>query len=207
MIAWMIGIVKDMMTIAGAGTAIYVALRGLTAWRRQLRGNTEFDVARRTLHATYRLREAVNGVRAPFVAVEEMVQGMKEAGLSDEDIASEKNFDKMSGFAYSLRWRSVSDAVVDLDVLCLEAEAIWGKEIPGRIAALLECVKVLRIDIQMYLEEKLYQGPRHDLNEFKQRMNGYRKTIFASSNSDEFSIRLQNSIEVIEKCVKPHLNS
>lgn len=67
-------LLKDVMTILGAGVAIYVALRGLSAWRRQLKGNVQYELARRLLTNVYRARDALHAVRALYVPTSETLE-------------------------------------------------------------------------------------------------------------------------------------
>ncbi len=58
-----IPLLKDIALIAAAIIAIYVGIKGLGTWRRQLRGNTEYTLAKNVLTAIYELREAISSVR------------------------------------------------------------------------------------------------------------------------------------------------
>jgi hypothetical protein len=118
-----VSLTQDLVTIAEAFFAAYVAWQALSTWHRQLRGGADFDVARRALTGAYRIREWIKGARAPFIP-EEMISGMKEAGLTVEDIATENDMNKMSLFAYQSRLNRISNAVTDLDVATIEAEVI-----------------------------------------------------------------------------------
>lgn len=59
--------VADVLTALGALAAAAVAGLGLATWREQLKGRTEYDLARRMLKKTYRLREAVRAARSPLI--------------------------------------------------------------------------------------------------------------------------------------------
>ena len=136
----LVSLAKDVVTISAAFFAAYVAWQGLSTWHRQLKGGADFDVARRVLTAAYRIREGIKGVRAPFIPVEEMISGMKEAGLTEEQIAAEKDMNKMSLFAYQSRLNRISKVVTDLDVATIEAEVIWGNEMRDAANELLSAV-------------------------------------------------------------------
>src|SRR5215212_10812739 len=74
--------IKDLVTVfatvIGGGIAIY----GLVAWKRQLRGRTEYELARRVLRAVYKVRDAIQGVRNPLQSAGEIEASLKEAGIS-----------------------------------------------------------------------------------------------------------------------------
>jgi hypothetical protein len=63
--------VKDVATAGAAIVAAVVAVLGLRAWRRQLRGQTQYELARRLLRAVYRVRDEIQGVRNPVIMASE----------------------------------------------------------------------------------------------------------------------------------------
>ena len=58
-------IIKDAVLTGAAIIAGYVGLKGLGTWRRQLKGNTEYELAKSLLKAVYELREAIVSARFP----------------------------------------------------------------------------------------------------------------------------------------------
>ncbi|OQY20711.1 MAG: hypothetical protein B6I35_10155, partial [Anaerolineaceae bacterium 4572_32.2] len=74
-----ITLAKDVVTILAALVAATVAIMGLRTWRKQLRGKTEYELARRLLRSVYRVRDAIRIVRNPFISSAETVQSMREA--------------------------------------------------------------------------------------------------------------------------------
>jgi hypothetical protein len=83
-----------------AGCGVLVARRALSTWQRELKGKTEFDLARRTLLAVYNLRNAIISVRNDFA------QATVEERLT--------------------RWR---EARANLNLCLLEAKVIWGDQL------------------------------------------------------------------------------
>ena len=61
----MLNIIKDIALTCGTIVGIYVAIRGLNTWNRQLRGTSEYDLARRVLRCVYRHRDALISVSVP----------------------------------------------------------------------------------------------------------------------------------------------
>lgn len=60
-----ITLIKDIITGLSAFTAAVIAIMGLQAWKKQLKGKTEYELAQRLLRATYKVREAFSWVRNP----------------------------------------------------------------------------------------------------------------------------------------------
>jgi hypothetical protein len=58
-------LIKDVLTAIAAVGAASIGLLGLATWRKQLKGRTEYELARRLLVAVYRIRNAVSYLRNP----------------------------------------------------------------------------------------------------------------------------------------------
>jgi hypothetical protein len=57
---------KDLVLVVTAVIASYVALKGLSTWRRQLRGQSEYELAGRFLKSLFLFRDSLKNVRNPF---------------------------------------------------------------------------------------------------------------------------------------------
>lgn len=107
-----VGIIKDVLTGIAALVAAVAAYRGFNAWRVQLVGNSSYDVGRQVLRAVSKLRNAVEAYRHSATLNYEL------EGRRDEE-------DKYQAL-FRFRGRPVIEALADLDVALVEAEAIWG---------------------------------------------------------------------------------
>lgn len=99
-----ISISKDITLAIAAIVGSYVGVNGLKTWERQLKGNAEYDLARRLLKRTYQWRDAVQQVRNPL-------------GIGGAEASIE----------YQKRWDEVRNAKNELHIDLIEAEVIWGK--------------------------------------------------------------------------------
>lgn len=54
-----VSVAKDIILAFAAIVASYVGIKGLGTWRRQLKGNAEYELAKNILTAIYELREAI----------------------------------------------------------------------------------------------------------------------------------------------------
>ena len=59
-------LIKDVITGLSALTAAIIAILGLQAWKKQLKGKTEYELAQKYLRAIYKIREAFAWVRNPY---------------------------------------------------------------------------------------------------------------------------------------------
>lgn len=201
-----ISVFKDIVTAAAASIAAIVAVKGLQAWSKQLKGKTEYELARRLLRAVYRVRDAIRAVRNPVQTSEETAAAFKEsneiptATLLNADL----NF-KINEAVYQLRWRRVQEAMTDLQVEMLEAEVSWGKEVKLKTDPLHICTRKLYISTRRHLRslnprlvEQLDPNAREALDHIIFELD-------AEGSDETFSNEIRNSIETIEEFLKPHL--
>jgi hypothetical protein len=94
---------------------------------------------------------------------------------------------------------------MELDVVALEAEAIWGPEIIEDVKPLKQCSKELFLSLKRYLLSLQNDTYRERMSQEK--WEKIDKIIYSgdSQEDDEFQRRLLDTIKKIEKRVKPHL--
>ena len=138
------------VTIAAVGVG--VAASGLWTWKAQLRGKTEYEVARRVLRAALWVRDEISVVRTPMIFTGEMVAAFQDAGLDSEKIEVMKD-SRTNQLVYSRRWKSLMKAMSDFSAELLEAEALWGSKVREPERQLRGCVAELGASIMMYFRD------------------------------------------------------
>ncbi|TYP95242.1 hypothetical protein LX73_0539 [Fodinibius salinus] len=187
----LLNIATTIAVIIGA----YVALRGLGEWKKQLKGNTEYDLARRTLIKTFKVRDAFLQVRNPFMSLK------KEEGEEDLVKAEQREFQKRLDKLHS-QWS-------ELYVEILETEAIYGRETKNIFQSLIDCKKELESDIWMYFWLKgAYAGPGATVDDNPERVEANRRKVFQQSKDpekDEITKELNSAVSKIEEFFRPKL--
>lgn len=180
----------------------YVGLMGLGTWRRQLKANTEYVLAKDLLRSIYELREAISSARHPFM------QYSQEPDMPEEKLKElsekEKRWHAMVQ-AYQKRWDPVPKAKSAFDTTLLEAEVVWGKKIVEITEPLNGLIGELLWAIQDHLDAMNptsdYDRPGAD--EVKKRRNTMNAR--GTGDQDEYKNRLEAVIKSIEKELKPHI--
>ena len=181
-------IIKDLVTVLGISIASYVAIVGLSAWKKQLKGKTDYELARRYLRSVYKVRDAVKDVRNPFIPIEEMSLALKESGLSETDFSDRGKYNRA---VYSKRWKKVVEAGTDLNVELLEAEVSWGRGAFDAQKDFDNSIRKLFMNLKLFLEG-------HALSE-------ERDIIYDMGEKDVFSKEINKGVQKIEEYLKPHL--
>lgn len=196
-IARVVAVAKDAMTGIAAVTAAVVAAMGLRTWKRQLFGNTNYELARRLLRSAYRVREAIRWVRSPLILPAETASALRGAGLSDSPPGGFD--DRGEELVYRARWQKVSEANVEFWAEMLEAEALWGPEVRQRGDALASCTGQLYAALWRWLSRR--QSPINP-----DRMDEIEAIIYNAGNSStKFDDDLKAALEGIEAQIRPHL--
>src|SRR3954468_15740748 len=80
-----------LLTLVVSGGAVWVAYQGLQTWKRQLYGQTEFDLARRLMLAVQRVRNQLQQCRYDMAqeAQKDLLSRLFEATRVMDDVAGE----------------------------------------------------------------------------------------------------------------------
>ena len=203
-IAELVAVTKDAALTVGAIVGTYVALRGLSTWNRQLKGGVEYDLTRRLLRCTYKLREAIKIVRNPIMFGNEMPTPTEEEG---QRMSAEERRYYGTSQAYQRRWDKVSEVRNELQTELLEAEVLWGKVIYEQFDPLFKLQNELFADVHSYLivcNPSEHEQSREAMSEIRRKR---REALYSSlgEQPDPFSDDIEKAIVGIETFLKPHL--
>jgi hypothetical protein len=194
---------KDIILGVAGITGAIVAIVGVNTWRRQLKGQVEYDLARRLLRLTFQYRDAIDRVRNPFIYSYEM----PEPPL---DQAAHMNRDQIEFYglskAYKKRWDGVVETRNALYPDLLEAEALWGRELGQHFSVLFGLETELSQYISYYLRLRNPDAPRHDKEAIAEIHKGKRDVMYGVlGTNDEYKKDFSEGIKQIETYLKTHL--
>lgn len=195
---------KDTVLTIAAVVGAYVALRGLSTWNRQLKGGVEYDLTRRILKCTYRLREAIKGVRNPVMWGNEMP-------TPPEIEASKMSKEQLRHYglsnAYQKRWDKVTEVRTDLQTEMLEAEAIWGRIVYEKFEPVFKLQQELFSSVHAYVSACNPNESEQSRAAYQGLMHKQRDILYdlSSESPDEYTQDVTRAIEAIESFLKPHL--
>lgn len=197
-----VSLAKDCATLVAACIGAWVAIKGLNAWRRQLRGKTDYELARKILRASYKVREAIRAVRHPAIWNPEFAAAEKQVVVENDDL---KRFpDAARLFAvYQVRWSELSAAVTELDAEAFEAEISWGAPFRAKLLELRKLVSLLRWAVDRHIEKMAdssgrMQPPNQEVDDLIYDKSGKR-------GPDDFAQKIQSAVSEIEEALRPHL--
>ena len=202
-----IGASKDALAAIFAAVAIIVSILGLRAWRKQITGKTEYEVARRLLLTVLKARDAVSALRAPFISGDEMAEAAKGKYEITGDDEEKPDSEKLTELAYGRRWERVRESLSALAVEQLEAQVLLKRGVEERLQAFQDCILELHAALEQYLEMRRgeYTPPQEDEERIKRvvlRNWGAAKSL----RKDVFGERFEATIRDLEGVLKPFLD-
>ena len=199
----LIGTIKD-VTLALAGIiGSVVAIKGLTTWRRQLKGQVEYDLARRLLRLTYQYRDAISAVRHPAMWTWEMSTPPEDKlkTMNDKQIYFYGRFK-----AYEKRWDRVGEIRSLLYPELTEAEVLWEYEIKDSFAALSQLENKLFRRIQHQMELENPDVHKYEKDDIKSLIDKKHDIIYATfSDDDVYKREFDENVDNIAAKLKNHL--
>ena len=195
---------RDLILSGAAITGAVVAIKGLSTWQRQLKGQSEYDLSRRILVSLFKYRDTINGVRYPAMWAYEMPTPPDEEakGMSSDQI----QFYGTSK-TYQVRWDKVQNERTNLYADLLEAEALWGDELKELFKVVFDLEHELFTSIRHYIE-LINPDTNEASKEAIRNIDKKRRDIMyddLSDGGDEYKNDLKVGVENIEKYLKPKL--
>jgi len=194
-----ISAIKDIIVAVAAIVTAFTALRGLKKWQDELRGKTEYEVARRVIKALYKVKDGFNAVRSAAIWTSEfpeVIQGESRSRLSDTEER------KAHTHVYQNRWNCLTEALRELDIEALDAEVIWGQDIEQLMQEIRACRNELQVAIKQYLAS-ITSNQKEANYDADMKLVG-KVSDFDGSN-DEFSKKIESAIKALEDKMRPHL--
>lgn len=188
---------KSVVTIGAAGVGVFVALRGLQTWRRQLHGTARFEACRKLLEKTLAARDAFSTFRSPLMGGGEIAAALRARNKPEPtSLADLKRFDEGHRLAKIDRFEKVFQAVREVESAVLVAEVVLGPKAREAFQSLKQCY----VDAQIALENV---GEAN-----AEEAKGYRRILAETHGpQNEFTQRIEAAVEAIRQLTEPHIQA
>jgi hypothetical protein len=200
-------VAKDVIVAIAAIVTATVACIGISKWREEESGKADFDLARRLGTAVYRFRDALALARRPFIAVSEFPDGKAPVDGSGASEAA------AYAHAYNQRFEGVRQSGLEIQALGNEAEALWDKDISGKLDALLHQATLLRVGMTAIVSDKLVYGANFKKNDafrkkMETRVSDYGGTINddgSEGGPNAFTVQIEQAAEDVAAYLRTKL--
>jgi len=193
---------KDIVVGLAAAAAAIFAYLGLSAWRKELKGKAEYQLAKDVLKSVYKVREAFKHVRNPIIYQYEYPEGMRDY----HGHLKHEHDHEGTAHVYEKRWEIMAKAFGELEEHHLAAQVEWGSGFQEVIVKLRSCRVELLIAIQQMLERK--KNPREAPVTKPEERVEERSVLYHTGNNsehDKFTPQIEEAINDFEKWLRPHV--
>lgn len=188
-------ITKDIISIIGTIGALVIGSTGLFTWRRQLKGTSEYELARKAILSTYEVQQAIQSVRNPMLYLS---KGEVEAGCRIEEELR----------IYNDRMDHLYKKWIELQAIRLEARVIWSDEAHNCFNEIQKRIGEVKAAIWLHFWMKgVYVDPEATVDNDPERLKENNKIVYFTSDEDEFSQKISNSVNNVEKFFGPRVRS
>lgn len=178
---------KDVVSIVGTIGALTIGGLGLFTWRRQLRGTSEYGVAKKAILKTYEVQQALQSVRNPMLY------------LSREEVEAGRRLEEEQRI-YSERMTYLYEKWAELQTIRLETKVIWGKEAHDSFNEIQQRIGDVRGAIWLHFWMKgAYAGPGATVDNSPERVGENDKIVYFTSEEDDFSKKIAESTAKVEE--------
>ncbi|MEO3988108.1 hypothetical protein [Plesiomonas shigelloides] len=184
---------KDIFSIIGTVGALIIGSFGLFTWRRQLRGTSEYELAKKAVLKTYEVQQALQAVRNPMLY------------LSKEEVEAGRHL-KEEQRIYNDRMTLLYEKWAELQTIRLEAKVIWSDSAHNCFNEIQHRIGDLRSAIWLHFWMKgAHAGPDSTVDNNNHRVIENNKVVYFVSDDDEFSQKILNSVEKVETFFGPKI--
>lgn len=187
--------ISNIFVAVAAIIAAFVAARGLKTWQDELRGRAKYESARRLFLAVLQLRYEINDIRSPVQFLRKDDEDyMREHGIDPVHYHSGNPSQRQNAQRawYDSRWRTVSQAMREIEAAELEAEVVLGPASIQDMKALKGLARELWIAIRRYIDTIASPEPESSRQTSQEVDN-----VIYSAKDDEFTLRLDEAVETI----------
>lgn len=203
MIGTFFSVLKDIVLTLTAITGAFVAVKGLSTWKRQISGQAEYNLSKNLLVNLFKYRDVISSIRDPFMSGSERIppSGEERKKMTDAQVRHHA-----TSKAYEVRWNKLSEVRPEIYANMIEAEALWGDEITKLWENLIKKENDLLYAIQDFLEFTNPGIDRLDKEHLIANHRHIRRMVFEGGKDDpfkpEFDSRLDEMTAYIKKKIK-----
>lgn len=178
----------QMITALAAAAAAFAAWRGVDAWRRQIIGSKQIELAAEILEKTYEIENILQIARSP------VGEGSEHTAIKE---LTEEQFDDM-GIAYLIPFHRISEnakIIAEWRVIRFRARAIVGEELIQHFNNIYNLFIQVR-SASIFLAKNHERAPDQTREKMESR-------IWDQGKEDVINAELQNEIRAIENILIP----
>lgn len=197
------GNMKDIIVSTSALAVAFFAYRGLNRWQEELKGKSEYQLAKNVLQSVYKVREAFKSVRnVAIYSYEYPTELVLESGH-----VAQKDKAQATMHVYHERFKNLDSAFVELEDLFIQALVEWGSEKQDLIVDMRKQRSELLVAIQTLIDGYREPGSNSWMTQDeRKRQNCVLYYTGENSKYSEFSDEVNLAVNGFDKWLRPHIN-
>lgn len=191
-LSFLTGLREATVTVA-AVAGIIIAYKGLTTWKKELKGRSNHETAKTVLSATFHVRKAIHIVRNNWISPDE--------NPLTPNVTDGERFSHI----FKKRWEVLQEALKELEYAKIQGQALWGKDFEKCFEDLYSVVRELNYSINQYIELLKKTSSESTQSEILQLKRIIFHVPVLDAKHDSYASRLYKAIKHIEGSVREHL--
>lgn len=106
---------KDVVVTVAVATGAIIAYKGLSKWKKEIKGKSNHETAKLVLSATFDVRKAIHEVRNNWISPDEHP--------FKQDVTDVEKFTHI----FKQRWEKLDIALQELESAKIQGQALWSK--------------------------------------------------------------------------------
>ncbi|TCS35684.1 hypothetical protein [Reinekea marinisedimentorum] len=177
---------KDVFSILGTLGALIIGSIGLFTWKRQLKGTSEYELAKKAILKTYQVEQAIQAVRNPMLH------------LKQEEVESGNQLQEEQRI-YNERLSYMFEKWSELQTIRLESKVVWSTSAHSAFDDLQKVIGKLKASIWLHFWLKgAYAAPGATVDRDPDRVAENDKIVYFIDGEDAFSKAIKNSVMKVE---------
>ena len=197
-----ITLIKDILVSVAAITTATLAIFGYSKWKKEIKGKSEYSLAKDILSSVYKVKRGFSIVRNPMIMAYEYPEGI----LDDYGMVPREQDYEATAHVYEKRWEKFSDFFKELEEKVLDGSVEWGMDFEELIKPMRECRAELKVCIMNFLERKKNPLERELSN--REKKNEEKSVLYEigkESKNDLFTPQINDAVSGFEKRLRKYV--
>jgi hypothetical protein len=188
----------EVVVALAAVAGVLLAFLALRTWKQEMRGRGEYELARKILTSAKKVQRSIAYVRGAMMHPGEWVDRPGEV-ITDPDLARWEN----TRYAYEKRMERPITELQELELLGVEAEALWDDLLGQPVEDMAQCVRDLAGAIRRHLR---YTFPNTEYSYTDEQIEAFEAILWEDAEeTDRFARRVDSVVAEFEEAMRPYI--
>lgn len=197
-----IPIIKDWLTLIVAAVGVCIAWKGLRTWQRQLKGSSQFDVAKRLMLKVYQIRQDIEFCRESYRSIPLLTHYKDGKPIPQSEQERYSSNREMWD-----RYNVVAKTRNEIEFILFESEIILDKNVREVFQPVEDICYILRHAINEHIIivcDPQYKNMSKNEESYNEYIESLR--VIYSREDDDIQIKINSAVAEFEKVIRPYIH-